>query len=168
MRAQATGACSLEHCRLASRFPRNEFVRRLLAKAASLGVRFAKSPVAEQWLYHPEHRTIYLWEPDLTEQPLSYLVVILAHELGHAVDFDHNPRHQRIASSLHWRQVPDEIEIAAFVEGFLILKELWIPVSLDQYVEMIQPPLGQRVRERIESEHLCCIMSGAPSNRFAS
>lgn len=157
-----------EHKRLVSRFPRNEFVQRLLAKAASLGVRFARSPVFEQWLYHPEHRTIYLWEPDLTGQPLSYLVVILAHELGHVTDFDSNPRHQRIASTLHWLQVPDEIEIAAFAEGFRILKELWIPVSLDQYVLMIEEPLGQRVRERIETQHLCCLMSEGASKRAAS
>lgn len=148
-----------EHERLRSRFPENEYIRRLLGKAASLGVRFAKSPVFEQWLYHPEHRTIYVWEPDLTEESLTYLVVVLAHELGHVTDFDKNPRHQRIASTLHWLQVPDEIEIAAFVQGFRILKELWIPISLDEYILMIHPPLGARVRERIERHHLCCIMS---------
>lgn len=157
-----------EHKRLESRFPENEFVRRLLVKAASLGVRFAKSPIFEQWLYHPEHRTIYVWEPDLTNQSLTYLVVVLAHELGHVTDFDNNPRHQRIASTLHWLQVPDEIEIAAFVQGFRILKELWIPISLDQYVLMIHPPLGARVRERIETQHLCCIMSEAPAKVAAS
>lgn len=140
-------------------FPENTFLQRLIEKAEALGIAFSTSPVPEQWLYHPEHRTIYVWEPDLKEESLSYLVVILAHELGHVVDFRANPLHRRLTRNLHWSEAPDEVEIAAFVYGFTILKELWIPVSLDQYVLMIAPSIAEEVRRRIERSHLCCLLS---------
>lgn len=150
-----------EHRRLRARFPTNRHVRRLVAKAEAMDITFAASPVAQQWLYHPEHRVIYVWEPDLERESLSYIVVILAHELGHAVDFNTNPLHLQLIRDLHWSQVPVEIEVAAFVQGFRILKELSIPVSLDQYERMISPAIAATVRRRLETYHLCCLLSGA-------
>lgn len=150
-----------EHRRLLARFPVNRYVRRLVAKAEAMGISFAPSPVAEQWLYHPEDRIIYVWEPDLERESLSYIVVVLAHELGHAVDFSTNPLHLRLVRDLHWSQVPVEIEVAAFVQGFRILKELSIPVSLDQYERMISPAIAATVRRRLETYHLCCLLSHA-------
>jgi len=149
------------HRRIAAGFPDNPFIQRLIAKVESLGVTFESSPVENQWLYHPDQRVLYVWEPDLVNQSLSYLVVILAHELGHVIDFDKNPRHRRATRNLHWLDVPSEIELAAFVQGFRILKELAIPVSLDQYEQMIEEPMGALVRERIEARHLCCLLSPA-------
>lgn len=151
---------------LLDKFPDNPYIQRLLDKAAELNVTIARSPVHEQWLYHPDHRTLYVWEPDLDEESLSYLVVVLAHELGHVVDFDENPRRRAVTRYLHWSQVPDEIEIAAFVEGFHILKELSVPISLDDYTMMIEPPIAASVRERIESS-VCCLL-GDPTRPGSS
>ena len=160
------------HERLAARFPDNPYVQRLVAKAEALNVSFDSSPVENNWLYHPYQRRLYIWEPDLDSQSLSYLVVILAHELGHAVDFDDNPHHLRTLRNHHWLDVPDEVELAAFVQGFRILKELAIPVSLDHYEQMIEQPMAARVRRQIES-NLCCLLSaprpeprgGVPADR---
>ena len=55
--------------------------------------------------------------------------------------------------------MPDEVEIAAFVQGFRILKELSIPVSLDHYEQMIEEPMAARLRKQIETRHLCCLLS---------
>ena len=153
------------HARLTALFPANPFVQRLVARAEAMGITFAPSPVEEQWFYHPDDRTLYVWEPDLDDQSLSYLVVILAHELGHAADFDNNPLHLHLTRGLHWSEVPLEIEIAAFVQGFRILKELGIPISLDQYECMIAPAIAPIVRNRLESYHLCCLLS--PADRTA-
>lgn len=147
------------HDRLTALFPDNPYLERLVAKAESLDVTFACSPVPEQWLYHPEHRTIYVWEPDLTKQSLTYLVVVLAHELGHVVDFDRDRRHFRMTRDIHWSEAPDEVEMAAFVRGYRILKDLWIPISLDHYEMMIQEPMAAEVRKALESKHLCCLLS---------
>lgn len=142
-----------------ARFPANQHVQRLLGRCRSMGVHLATSPVHEQWLYHPAYRSIYVWEPDLDMQSLSYLVVIMAHELGHAVDFDANPEHVTLTHDLHWSQTPAFIERAAFVNGFCILKELDIPVSLEHYTAMIEEPMGQEVVAEIERDHLCCLLS---------
>ena len=147
------------HARLIAQFPENPYVKRLVQHAEAMGITFGLSPVEEQWLYNPQHRTIYVWEPDLYSESLSYIVVILAHELGHAVDFEINPLHIHLTRDLFWHQVPDEIEIAAFVQGFRLLKQLWIPVSLAEYEMMIAPELASTVRERVERHHLCCLLS---------
>lgn len=151
--------CRRIHESLALSFPKNPFIERLLAKAEELSIHFEPSPVHEQWLYQPDRRAILVWEPDLASQSLSYLVVILAHELGHAIDFDRDPSRRSAVRGLHWLDVPDEVEIAAFVEGFLLLKELRIPISLSQYEMMIAEPLAGLVREEIEQNHLCCLLS---------
>lgn len=124
-----------------------------------MNIQLAESPVCEQWLYHPAGRTIYVWPPDLDEQSLSYLVVIMAHELGHAVDFDAHPVHVAIVRKRHWSQAPFFIEQAAFVNGFCILKELQIPCSLEQYAAMIEQPMAARVVADVENHHLCCLLS---------
>lgn len=152
-------ACRQIHDTLISRFPQNLFVERLLAKAEQLDIVFEPSPVHEQWLYHPDRRAIMVWEPDLATQSLTYLVVVLAHELGHAVDFDQNPGRRRAVRGLHWLDVPDDVEIAAFVQGFLLLKELRIPISLDDYELMIAEPIAAAVRAAVEQDHLCCLLS---------
>lgn len=153
--------CRELHDTLVSRFPPNPFVQRLLAKAQELRISFERSPVREQWLYHPGRRAILVWEPDLTSQSLTYLVVILAHEMGHAVDFDQNPERRREVHGMHWLDVPDDVEIAAFVQGFLLLKELRIPISLDDYQKMIAEPIGAAVRREIQENHLCCLLSSS-------
>src|SRR5690606_2915039 len=153
--------CRELHDTLVSRFPPNPFVQRLLAKAQELRISFQRSPVPEQSLYHPGRRATLVWEPDLTSQSLTYLVVILAHEMGHAVDFDQNPERRREVHGMHWLDVPDEVEIAAFVQGFLLLKELRIPISLDDYQKMIAEPIGAAVRREIQENHLCCLLSSS-------
>lgn len=155
-------ACPSDACiheALLARFPDNPYLRRLLQKAVDLDITFESSPVREQWLYHPDRRAILVWEPDLEEQSLTYLIVVLAHEMGHAIDFDQNPGRRRDVRGLHWLDVPDEVEIAAFVEGFRLLKELWIPISLDHFELMIEAPVASIVRRRIEEDHLCCLLS---------
>lgn len=147
-----------------TRFPANTYVHRLISLACHLGIRFTASDVHEQWLYHPEYRTIYVWEPDLVDQSLSYLVVVLSHELGHALDFDASPELRRITRDLHWSDVPDSIERSAFVRGFLILQELGIPINLRAYTSMIQEPMATEVAREIESDRLCCLVSGPLSD----
>lgn len=112
---------------LQAEFPKNPYVQRLLARASAMGIRLRESDVHEQWLYHPGTRTIYVWQPDLASQSLSYLVVILAHEIGHAIDFDLHPQHRTITRHLHWSEAPDFIERNAFVYAYLLLQELNIP-----------------------------------------
>lgn len=148
-----------EHEAIVAQFPRNPYLERLVEKALALDITFESSPVREQWLYHPGRRAILVWEPDLKAQSLTYLVVVLAHEIGHAVDFDQNPHHLLAVQELHWLDVPFEVEAAAFVQGFRLLKELWVPISLDQYQMMIQEPVATMVRKKIEAEHLCCLFS---------
>jgi hypothetical protein len=86
-------------------------------------------------------------------------VTILAHELGHAMDFDDHPAHITLTSALHWTEVPTFIEQAAFVNGFRIMKELHIPVSLENYASMIDENLADDVVAQIEKDHLCCLLS---------
>lgn len=156
-----------EHRRLIALFPSNPYIRRLLNKAEEMGITLATSPVQGQWLYHPGDRILYVWEPDLPRESLSFLVVILAHELGHAIDFDTNPRHLRLIHNRHWSEAPVEVEIAAFVNGFRILKDLFIPVSLEEYEHMIAPPIAHIVRNTIEAFHLCCLLchETTPTNK---
>jgi hypothetical protein len=139
-----------------SKFPDNLYIQRLLQRCHNMNITLAHSPEREQWLYHPGQRTIYVWAPDLAHQSLSYLVVILAHELGHAVDFDAHPAHAAMIKGRHWSQTPFFIEQAAFVNGFCILKELHIPCSLDQYAAMIDEPMAERVVREVGNKHLCC------------
>lgn len=137
------------------RFPANPFVRRLLDRAQALGVCFAPSPLEGEWLYHPGFRTIYLWEPDLTQASLSYLVTILAHELGHAIDFDRHPEHLALTNGRHWSETPVCIERAAFINGFILLQELQIPFELDAYLAMIAEPMASDVRRTLQRGYLC-------------
>ena len=153
-----------------SGFPVNTYVQRLLARCQEMDIALAGSPVYEQWLYHPTRRTIYVWAPDLAGQSLSYLVVILAHELGHAVDFDTHPSHVALTRNLHWTETPFFIERAAFVNGFRILKELHVPISQQDYAAMIDDPMANEVVKEIEQRHLCCLLSNRnrrSSNRLS-
>lgn len=143
-------------------FPQNKYLKRLLRLCRQMQVHLDRSEVHGQWLYHPTWRTIYVWEPDLTHESLSFLVVIMAHELGHAMDFDAHPELINQTKQHHWWDMPLDIETTAFVNGFCLLKELEIPISLDQYVEMIDESIATVVRDTIESEHLCCLLSQRP------
>lgn len=133
-------------------FPGNVYVQRLLGKAASLHVFFLDSQVEEQWLYHPDYRTLCVWLPDLEDSSLSYLVVMLAHELGHAVDFDTKPHYLAAIQNIPWFAVPVEIELSAFVTGFQIIRELDIPITLVQYCQMIEPPMGELVAQVVKGD----------------
>lgn len=128
-------------------FPDNIYVQRLLGKAASLHVFFLDSQVKEQWLYHPDYRTLCVWLPDLEDSSLSYVVIMLAHELGHVVDFDIKPHYLAAIQNVPWFAVPIEIELSAFLTGFQIIRELDIPVTLAQYCQMIEPPMGKLVAQ---------------------
>lgn len=130
---------------LPARFPPNVHVQSLLEAARRLGVKLAPSDVTGQWLYRPAERTLHVWEPDLENESLSFLVVILAHELGHVLDFDEKPHYREIIRSLHWSQVPQEIERSAFVRGYRILEALAIPVPVEAYVQMIEEPVAAQV-----------------------
>ncbi|HEY8417183.1 MAG TPA: hypothetical protein VIK93_03995 [Limnochordales bacterium] len=134
-------------------FPGNIYVQRLLAKLEQLNVGLGISSEPGQWLYHPAYRTLWVWVPDLRTQPLSYLVVILAHELGHVLDFDEKPHYRAITRDLHWAQVPDEIECSAFVRGFLLLQELGVPISLGEYLAMIETPMAAQVGWELLTAH---------------
>lgn len=130
---------------LMGQFPRNQYILRLLRSFQALGVRLRPGQVREQWLYHPEERILDVWTPDLSRQSLSFLVVILAHELGHVLDFDEKPQELERIRHHHWSQVPWEIERSAFVRGFRILQALQIPVSLEAYLQMIEEPMATQV-----------------------
>ena len=145
MRHPKSGRLHPTHRAVRRLFPKNVYVQRLLAKLESLNVGLGISTEPGQWLYHPAFRTLWVWEPDLRTQPLSYLVVILAHELGHVLDFDEKPHYWAITRNLHWTQVPDEIECSAFVRGFLLLQELGVPINLPQYLAMIDTPMAAQV-----------------------
>lgn len=160
---QVCQECSWEYLEVAKQkdrecralFPRNLYIDRLLKKAASLGVLLLDSQVEEQWLYHPEYRTLCIWLPDLKDSSLSYLVVMLAHELGHVLDFDTKPWYWDAIRDLPWFAVPPRIELSAFVSGFAIIQELRIPITLEQYCQMIEEPMAQLVYQSI---------GGAPKN----
>lgn len=130
-------------------FPENEYVQRLLDCLRKLNVRLGISNEREQWLYHPKYRTLWVWKPDLHTQPLSYIVVILAHEIGHVLDFDEKPHYREVTKNLHWSEVPHEIERSAFVRGFLLLQQLAIPITLPQYLYMIEPWMASTVEDEL-------------------
>lgn len=153
------------HRLIVEHFPKNPFVDRLVKKAASLDVIFAPSTVEEQWLYHPDLRTIYVWLPDLGEASLSYIVMVLSHELGHVIDFDNNDEHYMMTRDLHWTEAPERVEEAAFVYGYIILQELSVPFTLDQYITMIEPPMAERVRQTLERDYLCHVTAGGEQER---
>ena len=142
---------------LAEAFPRNTYVRRLVDFALARGIRFEESPVPEQWMYHPGRRAILLWPPDLREQTLSYLVLVLAHELGHACDFERHPRLMERLQRTGDPRLLRAVERSAFVRGFVLLKRLQIPVSLSQYVAGILPPMDAEVGRALTGR-LCCLM----------
>ncbi|MCL4426278.1 MAG: hypothetical protein M1553_12785, partial [Firmicutes bacterium] len=88
-------------------------------------------------------------------EPLPYLVVILAHELGHVIDFAQNPLHREITRYLHWSKVPAEIEFSAFVTGYCLLQELEIPLSLEDYTFFIDPQMAAQVRAALTTREAC-------------
>jgi hypothetical protein len=134
---------------LATQFPKNEYIHRLLYLAEKMDIAFSESPEPERWLYHPGRRCIYAWLPDLKDQSLSYLVVVIAHELGHAMDFDRHPDLIEAIAHLHYSEMPVELEFKAFINGYLILEKLDIPVSLSQYCQMIEPPMDAKVKDAL-------------------
>lgn len=142
---------------LVQAFPQNPYVRRLVEFALGRGISFEESPVPEQWMYHPGRRAILLWPPDLREQTLTYLVLILAHELGHACDFDRRPRLMERLQRTGDPRLYRAVERSAFVQGFVLLKRLQIPVSLSQYLAGILPPMDAEVARALR-QRLCCLM----------
>lgn len=136
-------------CNVRPLFPDNTYVTRLLDYLAALNVRLEISSEPEQWLYHPRYRTLSVWLPDLNTQPLSYIVVILAHEIGHVLDFDENPHYVTLIADLHWSEVPDHIELVAFTRGFVVLQQLHIPVTVQQYLALIEQPMSDAVAREL-------------------
>lgn len=123
--------------------------------------------MAGEWMYHPGRRAIVVWLPDLERQSLSYLVTIMAHELGHAMDFDAMPGLPgRLFGASRDAVQERRAEERAFVRGFLILQECGIPVSLRQYVAMIEEPMARRV-ERLLRRRVCSLLdaTGAAASR---
>lgn len=158
--AQPCGSEALS-ARLAAAFPPNPYVQRLVRYALARGIRFEVSPVPEQWMYHPGRRAILVWPADLHQQPLTYLVMVLAHELGHARDFDEHPGLMERLERKGSPRLHRAVERSAFVRGFELLKQLRIPVSLGQYVQGILPPLDREV-EQVLRRRLCCLLEGRP------
>lgn len=152
---------------LAGAFPDNPFVRRLVDFALARGIRFEASPYPEQWLYHPGRRAILVWPPDLRQQTLTFLVLILAHELGHARDFDRRPYLSQLLRRRPDPRLQHAVERSAFVGGFELLKQLQVPVSLSQYVAGILPPMDQEVH-RVLSRRLCCLLDRRASGDGAA
>jgi hypothetical protein len=122
------------------------YLDRLADKASELGVALQKSEIDQLWFYYPPERAIAVWEPDLTEQPLGFVLTVFAHELGHVVDFDANPQLAAATRHLHFSQVPSEIEVSGFVNGYRILQEAGIPLTIADYTFFIEEPLACRVR----------------------
>ncbi len=108
-------------------------------------------------MYHPGRRAILVWGPDLSRQSISYLVAIMAHELGHALDFDQHSSRAAMLGRRHASIHDMEMEQAACVEGFLLIRRLRIPFSLRQYLSMLEPPLSGRVQAELEAR-LCCLL----------
>lgn len=142
---------------IVQQFPPNPFLQRLVRAALAYSISFEQSPAPEQWMYHPGRRAILVWMPDLRSQSMSYLVTIMAHELGHALHFDRHPRLARKLFSSASLELDWMVEREAFVEGFLLLKRLAIPVSLEQYLRMIEPPMASEVARSLNG-CLCCLL----------
>ncbi|MGE5553140.1 MAG: hypothetical protein ACM3XZ_04370 [Betaproteobacteria bacterium] len=132
--------------------PSQVYLDRLVAKADELGVELQKSEIDELWFYYPPERAIAIWEPDLYEQPLGFVLTVLAHELGHVMDFDADPNLAEATRSLHYSEVPLEIEVSGFVTGYRILQEADIPLTVDDYVFFIEEPLAHCVRAQLLGE----------------
>ncbi|WP_324716948.1 hypothetical protein U7230_01270 [Carboxydochorda subterranea] len=142
---------------IARRFPPNPYVQSLVRFARQRRISLEPSPVPRQWMYHPGRRAILAWLPDLRDQSLSYLVMILAHELGHALDFD---RHPGLADRLFAAESPElerAVEHRAFVGGFFLLQRLGVPVSLRQYLLMIEEPMASAVGRTL-GRRLCSLL----------
>jgi len=123
---------------------KNQFIKALVEYAKRRGVKFSHSQTP-LWYYRPDTRTIYLWKNDLILQPLEFLITALAHEIGHVVDFDLYPEKASAITCLGFDEVPEEVEISAFLIGFKIIKELKIPFSISHYVCWISEPLKKKV-----------------------
>lgn len=132
--------------------PANEYLDRLVAKAEELGVELQKSEIDELWFYYPPERAIAIWEPDLYAQPLGFVLTVLAHELGHVVDFDGDPGLVELTRNLHFSKVPMEIEVSGFVTGYRILQEAGIPLTIDDYTFFIEEPMSSQVRAILTGE----------------
>lgn len=133
--------------------PSNQYLDRLVARAKELGVELQKSEIDELWFYYPPERAIAIWEPDLFEQPLGFVLTVLAHELGHVMDFDADPSLVEITQDLHFSQVPMEIEVSGFVTGYQILQEAGIPLTIAEYTFFIEEPMAGRVRAILLGDH---------------
>jgi hypothetical protein len=132
--------------------PPNVYLDRLVAKARELNVKIEKSEIDELWFYYPPERAIAVWEPDLLQMPLSFILTIFAHELGHVMDFDAHPALAAQTRNLHYTQVPLEIEVTGFVNGYHILREAGIPLDLADYLFYIEEPLAAEVKRRLLAE----------------
>ncbi|MDI6870882.1 MAG: hypothetical protein QME79_05890 [Bacillota bacterium] len=132
--------------------PSHEYLDRLVAKAGELGVELQKSEIDELWFYYPPERAIAIWEPDLYQQPLGFVLTVLAHELGHVVDFDADPHLVEVTHNLHYSQIPLDIEVSGFVTGYRIIQETGIPLSVEEYLFFIEEPLAHCVRARLTAE----------------
>lgn len=124
--------------------PGNQFISTLIEYAKRRGVKFSYSRTP-LWYYRPDTRTIYLWKEDLKSQPLGFLITALAHEIGHVVDFDLHPDKARVIACLGVDEVPEEVEINAFLIGYKVIRDLKIPFSVSHYVQWISEPLKKRV-----------------------
>ena len=129
---------------ICQQFPQNTFINALVQFALLRGVKFALSPIP-LWHYRPDKRTIYYWKDDLVFQPLEFVITALAHELGHVVDFELHPEKAQVIAYLGVDDVPDDLEISAFLTGFRIIKELKIPVTAHRYVHWIAEPLKKQI-----------------------
>lgn len=132
--------------------PSHVYLDRLVAKAQALGVDLQKSEIDGLWFYYPPERAIAIWEPDLYQQPLDFLLMLLAHEIGHVIDFDANPALVEVTRNLHFSQVPMQIEVSGFVTGYRVLQEAAIPLSIADYTFYIEEPLAGRVRAVLTDE----------------
>lgn len=148
-RPEDTARAAVE-ARIRQAFPPHPYIQALLEELARLQVVLAPSAVPEQWLYHPRDRVLTVWLPDLQQPNLSFLLVMLTHELGHILDFDRHPERLGIIQARHWSQVPLQLEEEAFVQGFRRLQQLHVFLDPEAYAAFIQPPLAQRVLLRLQ------------------
>ncbi|NLY56571.1 MAG: hypothetical protein GX058_08705 [Firmicutes bacterium] len=132
-------------------WPNNEYFQLLIDKAWQLNVELRSSKIHELWYYRPDSRTIYIWEPDLINEPLAYLLTVFGHELGHVTDFDRHPEFVARTKDLHYSNVPWDIELSGFVSGFRLLSELGIPLAPETFAFFIAPPMQQQVLEIIQA-----------------
>jgi len=132
-------------------WPNNEYFQLLIDKAWQLNVELRSSKIHELWYFRPDSRTIFIWEPDLTTEPLAYLLTVFGHELGHVTDFDRNPEYVSRTKDLHYSNVPWDIELSGFISGYRLLSELGIPLPPETFAFFIAPPMQQQVLEILNS-----------------